>query len=353
MFVGYLDYFRSCVISKLESLPENERRQSRLPSGWTPVELLKHLTYVELRWLEWGFEGRPITEPWGDTRGERWYVAEGETLDDLVAAFRVQAERSRAVIDAHDLAEAGKPGPGWDGADPATLERILFHLVQEYARHLGHLDIVAELVNGQSGSNEVQPAVQAAGAAGNSTLDGVCDLPGGLGRREVCGVDDLGLVVQPRAGCLGVEAEVVEPERRGDGVVPLDAPAEGGLVGVEDEVPDRDGMVGEARADLAPVLLDQDRHGHHQSAAGVVEYAAGGLDDERPPRRPVLEVVRLGSPGVMSMSVSPTFSASNTRESGISCCRSALVVVLPAPWVPLSHTITRPTLARRRPVATC
>jgi hypothetical protein len=66
------------------------------------------------------------------------------------------------------------------------------------------------------------------------------------------------------------------------------------LVSVEDEVPYRDGMVGEARADLAPVLLDQDGHRHHQSAAGVVEYAAGGLDHKRPLRRPVLEVVRLG-----------------------------------------------------------
>jgi hypothetical protein len=68
------------------------------------------------------------------------------------------------------------------------------------------------------------------------------------------------------------------------------------LVSVEDEVPDRDGVVGQAGADFAPVLLDQDRHGHHQGAAGVVEYPAGGLDDELPPRRPVLEVVRLGQP---------------------------------------------------------
>jgi hypothetical protein len=37
---------------------------------------------------------------------------------------------------------------------------------------------------------------------------------------------------------------------------------------------------GPGRADLAPVLLDQDSHGHHQSAAGGVEYAAGGLDDD-------------------------------------------------------------------------
>ncbi len=122
--------------------------------------------------------------------------------------------------------------------------------------------------------------------------------------------------------------------------VPLDAPAEGVLVSVEDEVPYRDGMLGEARADLAPVLLDQDGHGHHQSAAGVVEYAAGlvsttsGRHGGQCWKLPVQ-----GSPGVMSMSVSPTFSASNTRESGISCCTSALVVVLPAPWVPLSHTI--------------
>jgi hypothetical protein len=38
----------------------------------------------------------------------------------------------------------GKPGERWNGADPATLERVLFHLLQEYARHLGHLDIVTE-----------------------------------------------------------------------------------------------------------------------------------------------------------------------------------------------------------------
>jgi hypothetical protein len=38
-----------------------------------------------------------------------------------------------------------------DGADPAPLERILFHLLQEYARHVGHLDIVSELAGGQTG----------------------------------------------------------------------------------------------------------------------------------------------------------------------------------------------------------
>jgi hypothetical protein len=62
-----------------------------------------------------------------------------------------QAARSRAVIEAHALSEVGTPSDRWDGADPPTLERILFHLVQEYARHVGHMDIVRELVDGHVG----------------------------------------------------------------------------------------------------------------------------------------------------------------------------------------------------------
>ncbi|MGI8993340.1 MAG: DUF664 domain-containing protein [Nocardioidaceae bacterium] len=45
----------------------------------------------------------------------------------------------------------GRPGERWDGAEPATLERVLFHLLQEYARHVGHLDIVRELIDGATG----------------------------------------------------------------------------------------------------------------------------------------------------------------------------------------------------------
>jgi hypothetical protein len=46
------------------------------------------------------------------------------------------------------LRELRRPGERWAGEPPATLERVLFHLVQEYARHLGHLDIVSELAGG-------------------------------------------------------------------------------------------------------------------------------------------------------------------------------------------------------------
>jgi hypothetical protein len=151
VFLSYLDYFRSVLLHKLDGLSDSELRSSRLPSGWTPIELLKHLTFVELRWLEWGFEGRDVGDPWGDNREGRWYVAADESPGDLVAALHSQAARSRAVIEAHDLTDVGSPGDRWDGADPPPLERVLFHLVQEYARHVGHLDIVRELADGRVG----------------------------------------------------------------------------------------------------------------------------------------------------------------------------------------------------------
>jgi len=151
VFLAYLDYFRSRLVGKLERLPSAESRASRLPSGWTPIQMLKHLAYVEMRWLEWGFEGRYVADPWADSRNGRWYVAPDETLGDLVAALNAQAARTRAIVEAHDIADIGRPGERWAGADPASLERILFHLLQEYARHVGHLDIVAEMAGGPVG----------------------------------------------------------------------------------------------------------------------------------------------------------------------------------------------------------
>ena len=151
VLLGYLDYFRSVVLDKLGGLSEADLRSSRLPSGWTPLELLKHLTYVERRWLVWGFLGQDVADPWGDSENDRWSVGADETLVGLNEGLTNQAAVTRSVVEAHDLSEVGEPGERWDGAPPATLERILLHLVQEYARHTGHLDIVRELIDGRVG----------------------------------------------------------------------------------------------------------------------------------------------------------------------------------------------------------
>ncbi|MEW1953767.1 DUF664 domain-containing protein [Terrabacter sp. NPDC080008] len=68
VLIRYLDYFRDQVAHRVVALSEEDRRTNRLPSAWTPVQLVKHLTLVERRWLEWGFEGAAVAEPWADTR---------------------------------------------------------------------------------------------------------------------------------------------------------------------------------------------------------------------------------------------------------------------------------------------
>ena len=151
VFLTYLDYFRARVVDKLTSLPAAELRTSRLASNWTPIELVNHLRHVERRWLEWGFEGADVDDPWADRRDDRWYVDPRTSLAELLDGLDDQAARTRAIVRAHALSDIGAPSERWDGAPPPSLERILFHLLQEYARHLGHLDIVSELAGGTTG----------------------------------------------------------------------------------------------------------------------------------------------------------------------------------------------------------
>ena len=154
VLLGYLDYFRSLVVSKVQGLSDAQLRVSLLPSGWTVLELVKHLTHVEQRWLMWGFEGQPVARPWGDSQDSpdgRWYVSDTEDGPDLVRALQAQGAVTSSVVRAHELSDIGRPGERWEGAAPPTLERVLFHLLQEYARHVGHLDVVRELMDGKVG----------------------------------------------------------------------------------------------------------------------------------------------------------------------------------------------------------
>ena len=99
----------------------------------------------------WGFQGESVAEPWADSQDGHWHVGAEEDAGDLVRALQVQGNVSRSVVRAHELSDVGKPGERWDGADPSTLERVLFHLLQEYARHAGHLDVTRELLDGTVG----------------------------------------------------------------------------------------------------------------------------------------------------------------------------------------------------------
>jgi Protein of unknown function (DUF664) len=151
VLLEYLDFYRWTIREKVTGLDDGALRSSRLPSGWTPIELVKHLLNVERRWIVWGFEGVNLPEPWAEAREECWYAAPDERVEDLLDAWDAGGRHTREVVMAHDLGDLGAPSDRWDGGEPPSLERVLLHLMQEFARHAGHLDIMRELADGRTG----------------------------------------------------------------------------------------------------------------------------------------------------------------------------------------------------------
>ena len=151
-FSAYLDYYRAEIIGAVTALPEDELRTTRLASGWTPTELLSHVLHMEQRWFVWGFLGETVDDVWGDwdtddpweTEGARWQVDEGVTVASLVERLEAIGGRTREVLADSPLEALAPIGPRFSD-DPPDLEWICLHVLQEYARHAGHLDIVVEL----------------------------------------------------------------------------------------------------------------------------------------------------------------------------------------------------------------
>ena len=147
--VRFLDHVRGTVVRKVDGLGDDDARRPGTGSGTSIGGLVKHLTWVERGWFRYRFLGEevggPSTEedPDGDMRMEP-----GETLSELVADYARACEESRAIVAAHDLGER-TVSHGLRG--PVSLEWICFHLIEETARHAGHIDILREQADGVVG----------------------------------------------------------------------------------------------------------------------------------------------------------------------------------------------------------
>ncbi len=153
LLLGYLDYYRSVIGRKVEGLTEQELRASHLPSGWTPLQLVKHLTYMEQRWFRWGFMAEQLPRPLGDEdESGHWYVSETETSAELIEDLFAGGTRTRAIVERANLADRAAVGGRFSDNDLLpTLAWILVYVLQEYARHAGHLDTARELIDGGVG----------------------------------------------------------------------------------------------------------------------------------------------------------------------------------------------------------
>ncbi len=151
LLLDCLDFYRSTVVAKLRGLDATDLTTARVPSGWSPSGMVGHLVHMERRWIQWGFLALQVDDPWGDADGTGWTTLPGD-LDDLSGRLYAVGRRTREIVEAHHLTDIARVGGRFETTDAAPqLQWILLHVIQEYARHAGHLDIVRELTDGSVG----------------------------------------------------------------------------------------------------------------------------------------------------------------------------------------------------------
>ena len=149
---GWLEYYRETVLLKIDGLDgEQLARRSVPPSALSPAGILRHLADVEAYWLLEVLHGEEQPDPHcsDDNPDGDFLDATAETALADVAAYREQVEASRAAQARWPDLDA--PVLGWRRGQELNLRWILSHLLEEYARHQGHLDLLCEAVDGRTG----------------------------------------------------------------------------------------------------------------------------------------------------------------------------------------------------------
>jgi uncharacterized damage-inducible protein DinB len=143
-----LDRHRDVLLWKLSGLDDEQLRRQLVPSGTSLLGVLKHLAAVEYGWFcdTFGREHEPLPfdddDPEADLR-----IEPDETTADILAFYgraRAAADRAVAELDVETRGEA------WFG-EQVSLRWVMIHMVEENARHAGHLDILRELIDGTTG----------------------------------------------------------------------------------------------------------------------------------------------------------------------------------------------------------
>jgi uncharacterized damage-inducible protein DinB len=145
-----LDRHRDAVLWKVEGLDDEQLRRPMTPSGTSLLGLVKHLASVEYGWFCETF-GRPSEairydpdNPEADMRPEPH-----ETTAGIVAYYGRARAAADTVIDELGVEDVGT---AWFG-ETVSLRWVLIHMIEETARHAGHMDIVRELIDGQTGDH--------------------------------------------------------------------------------------------------------------------------------------------------------------------------------------------------------
>ena len=145
-----LDRHRDVVLWKLEGLDDEQLRKAMVPSGTSLLGLVKHLASVEYGWFcqTFGRETEPLPFDEDDENADL-RVMPNETTADILEFYARARSAADQVID--ELA-VDDVGTAWFG-DTVSMRWVLIHMIEETARHAGHMDILRELIDGGTGDH--------------------------------------------------------------------------------------------------------------------------------------------------------------------------------------------------------
>src|SRR3954453_4460116 len=151
----WLDYHRATLLHKCPGLTPDQLKQRSVPtSGLTLLGILRHMAYVERWWFRLHGAGEQLDLQFST---DEWPDADFEDLDsvpaaDVLAAFENECESARKAVAGKSLDDVVTCGPEHHHRSHERDVRWLYlHMIEEYARHNGHADLLREAIDGTTG----------------------------------------------------------------------------------------------------------------------------------------------------------------------------------------------------------
>jgi uncharacterized damage-inducible protein DinB len=154
----FLDFHRQTFVDKVSGLSAEQLAAHPIASSAMTIGgMIKHLAVVEDSWFQQDLLARPLGEPWesapwSEDRDWEWHSAAADAPEELLRLYTDACERSRSVVDelGGDL-DTLSVTPDADTGERFSLRWLLLHMIEETARHNGHVDLMREAIDGATG----------------------------------------------------------------------------------------------------------------------------------------------------------------------------------------------------------
>lgn len=148
---AFLDFYRATLLTKCDGLDDAALRQRPVAtSALSLLGLVRHCTFVEQVWFQVVFSALEVEEYYKlpEDRDADFNDLNSATVEEVFANYDRAVARSRELAAGHDFDEMARAARRGREVD---LRWIYVHLIEEYARHLGHADLLREMIDGETG----------------------------------------------------------------------------------------------------------------------------------------------------------------------------------------------------------